>query len=95
MKTPAMEKLRRVVASLPCRLLMLATGVVLLGIMGVSLLANFINPMSWSDFLVAIYFAVAGVFAFMHFFTKKLAYFLVAAPATVFLVIVFALWPPH
>lgn len=90
----AIEKLNVVTTSLACRVAMLVFGIVMLGGFGISILANFINPMSWADFLIALYFAIAGVSSFIQFFTKKLPPLLIALPAAIYLCVAFILWPP-
>ena len=91
----AMEKLKVVAESLPTRLVVLVFGVFLFGMFGVTIIANLANPMSWIDFAITIYIAVAGVFAFIFFFTKRPWQLLVVLPVAIYFPVAFLVWPPH
>jgi hypothetical protein len=89
------EKLKLAAASLPTRLVALVFWLLLFGIFGVTIIANLVNPMSWVDFAITIYIAVAGVFAFIFFFTKNPWHLAVALPVAIYFPVAFLIWPPH
>jgi uncharacterized membrane protein HdeD (DUF308 family) len=90
-----LDKLTSFAASLPFRLFVLAFGVALFIFFGVTVIANLINPMSWFDFAIAIYITIAGVFAFIYFFTKRLWNLLIVLPVAVYFGVALLLWPPQ
>jgi hypothetical protein len=79
--TSAVANLRLVAASLPCRVLAIAFAVTLFWFFGASIFAGLINPMNLIHFGVTVYLVVAGAFAFIYFFTKRLVHLAVVLPA--------------
>ena len=67
--------------SLPARILVLCYGIALFLFLGPSIIAMIINPMVWFDALIAIYFLIAGICAYIFFFSKKLLYLIILLPA--------------
>jgi len=83
--------LKSMTTSLVGRLLVLCFGIALFLFLGPTILASIINPRVWFDALIASYFFLAGIFAFVFFFSRKLIVLLAILPAVAYLLFVL-LW---
>ena len=79
------QTLRKTLLSRPIRVVTLVLGILTWLVFGVSILAHLINPMTWLDFWLAIYFGIAGVLAIVYFSSRRLWQLVVALPGVSFL----------